>query len=82
MNRTDKRIAVCMGKILRAHRRAKDINADKLADTIGVSRANLSRYEKGKINVPSTKLIRWCRALKVKSGDITNAAEAHFFRGR
>lgn len=82
MNRTDKRIAVFMGQKLRAHRRANDISVDKLADRIGIDKATLSRYEKGKINVPYTRYMRWCRALKVDGGKLHNETVKHIFRKR
>ena len=82
MNRTDKRIAVYIGKVLRAHRRAKDMTLEKVADKIGVDTATVNRYEKGRINIPLTKYVRWCRALKVDGGKLINEALRHVFRGK
>ena len=81
MNRTDKRIAVYIGKALRAHRRAKDITLDKLADKIGVDPATVHKYERGRVNIPLTKYVRWCRALKVDGGKLINEALKHIYRG-
>lgn len=82
MNRTDKRIAVFIGKVLRAHRRAKDITADKIASKMNVTPVTISKYERGEINIPFTKLIRWCRALKVDSGKISRKAQSLAIKGR
>ncbi len=81
MNRTDKRIAVYIGKVLRAHRRALDITLSKVADKIGVEPATVNRYEKGRFNIPLTKYVRWCRALKVDGGKLMNEAQRHIFKG-
>ena len=80
MNRTDKRIAVFIGKQMRAHRRAKDITLDRLASKMDVDAATVNRYEKGRINAPLTQYVRWCRALKVDGDKLINNALQHIFR--
>ena len=81
MNRTDKRMAVYVGKIMRAHRRANDITLDKLAIKLNVDPVTVGKYEKGRINVPLTRFAKWCRALKVDAGKLINEALKHIYRG-
>lgn len=58
-----------VGERMKARRKSLGISADKVAETLGVSRSTIFRYEKGDIDkVPSEKLEPIARVLKTSVG--------------
>lgn len=53
---------------LRAARTERGLLQEALADTIGVSQAQLSRYERGEQPCPGPTLVRWAAALGIGVG--------------
>lgn len=48
----DEPISVKIGRIIRKHRKHKNISQTELGDQIGVAHTTISRYETGKLDVP------------------------------
>lgn len=59
-----------VGEKIKEARKARNINQDALADTLGISRVSLGNIESGKQRVPLHVLLDICEILNVRMDDL------------
>jgi len=59
------------GRMIRARRAMLGLSLDDLVDTVGVSRATLSRWENDEVRPTAESLARLAKALSCKISDLT-----------
>ena len=64
-----------IGPKIKAFRRQLGIQANKLADQIGISASYLNLIESGKRNIDSNLIIKICYELKINVSDLTNKVD-------
>lgn len=55
-----------IGRRIRLIREQLNISQEQLAELVGVSQTNLSRYEAGEVDIPLTRLVRLSKVLHVE----------------
>jgi len=75
-NVTDlKKINLKIGPKIKAFRRQLGIQANKLAEQIGISASYLNLIESGKRNIDSNLIIKICSELRINVSDLTNKSD-------
>ena len=64
-----------IGPKIKAFRRQLGLQANKLAEELGISPSYLNLIESGKRNIDSKLVIKICNELKINVSDLTNKSD-------